>query len=240
MLTVFEISIGNGIVRSLMNLKVKELVTDWKDDGSPAQEAFDWSASREKWVRAFTHHSDFINSIPGEIDRSQVRAFCNSSKYSIIEKFLSVMIWGYGDRGYGPYRVTQMLSQPHAESTLSKVLELAESGKPIEAYEFLKANRIRILGPSYGSKFITFCTPRDVGAPIYDSYIALWVSKFAASEFSDVPITAENWNVKTYSRYWSWVKSHSESLDCYPDEIELILFRDAERQFSKNSPWIGK
>ena len=230
----------DGIVSALMNSKLEELVAAWKADGSPAQEAFDWSASRGNWVKAFPDHSAFINSLPGEIDRSQVRRIAHASEYSIIEKFLAVMVWGYGDRGYGPYRVTQMLIQPHAESTLSEVFDLAESGKPIEAYQFLKANRIRILGPSYGSKFITFCTPREVGAPIYDSYIALWVSRFAASEFSDVPITSENWNVKTYSRYWSWVKSHSESLDCYPDEIELILFRDAEKEFSKNSSWMGK
>jgi hypothetical protein len=133
-----------------------------------------------------------------------------------------------------------MLDQPHAEPTLGAVFKLAQSGKPIEAYEFLKGNRIRILGPSYGSKFITFCTPRSIGAPIYDSFIALWVAKFAASEFSDVPVTSENWNVKTYSRYWTWVKAHSEKLKCYPDQIELVLFGDAEREFSKSSTWISK
>jgi hypothetical protein len=223
-----------------MNPKLAALVAEWKADGSPAQEKFDWSVSRKNWVKSFPNHSGFINLLPGEIDRSYVRGVCDSNQYAIIEKFLSVMVWGYGDRGYGPYRVTQMLNQPHTESTLSEVFNLAKSGKPIEAYEFLKDNRIRILGPSYGTKFISFCTPRNIGAPIYDSYIALWVSKFAASEFSEVPVSSENWNVKTYSRYWSWVKSHAENLECYPDEIELTLFRDAEREFSKNSSWMGK
>jgi hypothetical protein len=150
------------------------------------------------------------------------------------------MVWGYGDRGYGPYRVTQMLNQPHAELTLREAFNLADSGEPIEAYEFLKSNRIRILGPSYGTKFITFCTPRAIGAPIYDSYIAKWLEMFAAEEFAGTRISSESWNSNTYSRYWGWAKEHSELLQCYPDQIELVLFRDAERLFSKTSNWRDK
>ena len=230
----------DGIVSALMNSKLKELVAEWKADGSPAQEAFDWSASRGNWVKAFPDHSTFLNSLPGEIDRSQVRRISHASEYSIIEKFLAVMVWGYGDRGYGPYRVTQMLSQPHAESVLAKVYEFSQSGNPLEAYDFLRNNRIRILGPSYGSKFITFCTPRDVGAPIYDSLISFWVKAFAEKEFSGVPTSAENWNLNTYTRYWNWIKEHSDEFDCFPDEVELVLFRDAEKKFSKGSNWSGK
>ena len=223
-----------------LNERVIDLIKTWQKGGAPEQEGFDWSSSRHNWEKAFPENREFISVLPAEIDRQAVRSFCESATNSIREKFLSVMIWGYGDRGYGPYRVTQMLNQPHAEPTLGAVFKLAQSGAPIEAYEFLKSNRIRILGPSYGSKFITFCTPRSIGAPIYDSFIALWVAKFAASEFSDVPVTSENWNVKTYSRYWTWVKAHSEKLKCYPDQIELVLFRDAEREFSKSSTWISK
>ena len=150
------------------------------------------------------------------------------------------MVWGYGDRGYGPYRVTQMMKQHHAVEVLSEAFEFCQRGDAKGAYEFLSKNRIRILGPSYGSKFITFCTPRDIGAPIYDSLIAMWVKEFAAKEFLGVTTSSESWNLKTYSRYWDWVKEHADELECYPDEIELVLFRDAERKFSKASNWLGK
>jgi hypothetical protein len=133
-----------------------------------------------------------------------------------------------------------MLKQPHSERTLAQVFKLAEAGKPIDAYEFLKSNRIKVLGPSYGSKFITFCTPREIGAPIYDSYIAMWVEKFAAEEFAGIGISSESWNTKTYSRYWDWIKEHSDHLKCYPDDVELVLFRDAESIFSKASNWKDK
>ena len=87
---------------------------------------------------------------------------------------------------------------------------------------------------------MAFCTPREIGAPIYDSLIAIWVREFAEKEFLGVTTSSDNWNLKTYSRYWDWVKEHSDALECYPDEIELVLFRDAESKFSKASKWSGK
>lgn len=223
-----------------MNEYLVKLIESWKLSGSLEQEGFDWSSRKDNWINAFPSESKFIASLPNEIDRITVRKICNSKKYSVLQKFLAVMVWGYGDRGYGPYRVTQMLNQPHAESVLAQVYEFSQSGYPLEAYDFLRNNRIRILGPSYGSKFITFCTPRDVGAPIYDSLISFWVKAFAEEEFSGVPTSSENWNLRTYTRYWYWIKEHSDQLDCFPDEVELALFRDAERQFSKNSGWASK
>ena len=225
--------------RDLNNHLVK-LIESWKLNGSPEQEGFDWSSGKNNWIIAFPRESKFITALNDKIDRIEVRNICNSKEHSVIQKFLAVMVWGYGDRGYGPYRVTQMLNQPHAESVLVQVHEFCQSGTPLEAYDFFRKNRIRILGPSYGSKFITFCTPRYVGAPIYDSLIAFWVKAFAQEEFSGVSTSSERWNLMTYTRYWDWVKEHSDELDCFPDEVELVLFRDAERRFSKNSGWAGK
>jgi hypothetical protein len=223
-----------------VNKRLTKLVEGWIASGSPQQEAFNWTSSRDNWIKAFPRESKLISTLPDEIDREEVRRICNSKKYTVSQKFLAVMVWGYGDRGYGPYRVTQMMEQHHAEEVLSKVYKLCQSGDAKSAYDFLSRNRIRILGPSYGSKFITFCTPRNIGAPIYDSLIAMWVKEFAAKEFLGVTTSSESWNLKTYSRYWDWVKEHADELECYPDEIELVLFRDAENKFSKASKWSGK
>ncbi len=223
-----------------MNKRLVKLVEAWKASGSPKQEGFDWTSSRNNWIEAFPDESKFISTLPDEIAREKVRTICNSTKYTISQKFLAVMVWGYGDRGYGPYRATQMMNQVHAMPVLTKVHEICQDGDVKGAYDFLGKNRIRILGPSYGTKFMTFCTPREVGAPIYDSLVAIWVTEFAREEFLGVTTSSANWNLKTYSRYWDWVKEHSDALGCYPDEIELVLFRDAESKFSKSSNWSGK
>jgi hypothetical protein len=205
------------------------------------QEAFDWSPGLQNWVDKFPKNAKFLETVlPLHIDRAGVRAICENPNYDIIEKFLAVMVWGYGDRGYGPFRVGVMLSQPHAKKVLSKAFEITQNGEPLDAYLFLMEHRIRILGPSFGSKFLSFCTPREVGAPIYDSLISFWVKAFAQKDFLGIPTSSENWNLKTYTRYWDWIKEHSVQMDCFPDEVELALFRDAERKFSKNSGWAGK
>ena len=223
-----------------MNSYLFNLIDDWKSIGSPDQEGFDWTSSKENWVKSFPSDAVFIEKLPSLIDRIEVRRICESTKYSIREKFLAVMVWGYGDRGYGPYRVSQMLEQSNALDILEATFKLCQLGDPKGAYDFLRLNRVRILGPSYSSKFITFCTPREVGAPIYDSFIALWVEQFAKNDFENVPTTAERWNSKTYFKYWDWIKAHALELDCYPDELELVIFRDAESKFAKTSSWNGK
>jgi hypothetical protein len=223
-----------------LNKHLVKLVESWKASGSPQQEGFDWTSSRNNWIKAFPKESKFISKLPTEIDRQAVRGVCESSEYSIREKFLAVMVWGYGDRGYGPYRVSKMLLQDHSEKVLEAVYKIAESKKPKLAYTHLMENRINTLGPSYGSKFITFCTPREISAPIYDSLIALWVAENAKEEFSHLSTGTLKWSIKTYSFYCDWIEEHSKKLGCYPDEVELVLFRDAEVRFAKSSNWSGK
>jgi hypothetical protein len=133
-----------------------------------------------------------------------------------------------------------MLLQDHSEKVLEAVYKIAESKKPKLAYTHLMENRINTLGPSYGSKFITFCTPREISAPIYDSLIALWVAENAKEEFSHLSTGTLKWSIKTYSFYCDWIEEHSKKLGCYPDEVELVLFRDAEVRFAKSSNWSGK
>lgn len=223
-----------------MNDFVEGLVRDWRLISSPKQEGFDWSTGRSNWIEGFPLDSEFLTQLPNEINREKVRDICNSERFNLREKFLSVMVWGYGDRGYGPYRVTKMLEQENSLQLLEHVYQFCTQGSPTDAYTFLKENRIRNLGPSYGSKFISFCTPRELGAPIYDSFIAKWIAQFAINDFLGVNISPESWNIKMYSEYLTWIKLHAVELNCFPDEVELVIFRDAERRFAGTSGWNTK
>lgn len=218
---------------------VNRLVLDWIESGRTEQEGFDWSKGRERWNQAFPKYKVHFSSIPNLIDRKHVRS-AFESEIDITAKFLTSMIWGYGDRGYGPFRVTKMFEQSNYKSILSKVFELSASGKPLEAYKFLESNRIKNLGPSFSTKFIYFSTPREVGAPIFDSYIAKWIAHQAIERFVSLSVTSERWSLKTYSEYWHWATEISSRHKILPDELELIIFREAETLFSKNSIWEGK
>jgi hypothetical protein len=223
-----------------LNKQLLLSIQNWKSDGSRAQEGVDWTSTERNWTEGFPAHKAFLIKLPKIIDRDIVREICNSNSNSVIEKFLAAMVWGYSDRGYGAFRVSTMLDVEHAERTLLQVSKLANESSPKEAYAFLKENRIYNLGPSYGTKFIAFNTPRMVSAPILDSLIVLWLKEFAKDDFAGVGLSSTSWNFKTYSAYCDWVGLHAEAAACFPDEVELILFRMAEKRFAKASGWSGK
>jgi hypothetical protein len=224
----------------MINKDLVKIYDLWVASGAPQQEGFDWTSTRNKWLGSFAADSEFIQSLPPSIDRTYLRGICVSKEVSIRHRFLAVMIWGYGDRAYGPFRVSQMFNQSNTEYLLNQAFGLAASGSPILAYSYLSKNRIHYLGPSYTSKFVSFCTPRIVGAPIFDSYISMWLASYAKSDFEGFSLSSQNWNIRTYSMYLKWIQEHALHLKAYPDDVELVIFRDAEYKFSKSSKWAEK
>lgn len=215
-----------------MNSELVKLVKAWQTRGSADQRGFDWSASQENWKEAFPMEAAFISRLNTVVKRSDVNQVVGSTKVGIREKFLAVMIWGYGNRGYGPYRVSQMLGQANSRTVLTEVYRLCQQGKPIDAYSYLSKHRLKQLGPSYGSKVLSFFTPRKIGAPIYDSLVARWVRQYAPLDFDGVSTKSVGWSLSTYSRYHEWINEHASVLGCYPDEIEQVLFEAAEQEYS--------
>lgn len=223
-----------------MNVELSQGIKRWKTAGARAQAPINWTATKSNWIEGFPKLSVFLEGLPTEIDRGTVRNVCTSDSSTVLEKFLATMVWGYSDRAYGAYRVSKMLKQENAEEILSNVLDLAKGSKPVEAYDFLRCNNIHNLGPSYGTKFISFISPRETSAPILDSLILLWLREFASEEFLGINLRALTWNVKTYSSYCDWVAWHAEKHSCFPDEVELVLFRMAEARFARSSGWSRK
>ena len=147
------------------------------------------------------------------------------------------MIWGYGDLGYGSYRVKKMFSTPGFQERINLSYELASTGLVMEAYEYLSKNKVQQLGPAFGTKWLSFVSPSAQPAPIYDSFIAMWVNKFAKREFGEVSTSSEVWSKKTYGTYFEWMISKSNEFALKPDELELVIFQDATSEFSVKSKW---
>ena len=221
----------------VVNERLASIVTEWVQSGSPGQEAFDWSKSRENWERDLPTEKIFIKSLPDALSRDHVRNVSESKKSSVTEKFITAMIWGYGDLGYGSYRVKKMLSTPGFEEKINHSYGLAKLGMVIEAYEFLSKNRVQQLGPAFGTKWISFVSPSVQPAPIYDSFIAMWVKKFAKHEFSGLSMSSEVWSKKTYGSYLEWMLLKSAEFGLKPDDLELVIFQDAAAEFSAKSKW---
>ncbi len=223
-----------------MSGRLESLHSAWVDSGSPEQESFNWESMSTKWANSFPIHSDFLLNLPKSLDRERLRNICTSESIGVREKFLSVMVWGFGDRAYGPFRVQRMFQDPDLQNKLTESYDLARSGHPKKAFEYFGLNRIDLLGPSFSTKYISFCTPRAIGAPIYDSFIVQWLNSFADFQVSKSATYSNKSVILDYSRYWDWVKEKSINLSCYPDEIELLMFRDSENFFAAKSVWKGK
>lgn len=213
------------------------LISAWKAEGSPAQIPLNWHSQRISWVSALGDFENTLSKLPASINREFLFNMSASQEFDISQKFLAVMLWGYGGRGYGPYRVSKMLEQPNVLIKLENVYELCKSQFPIDAYRYLMAEPIRGLGPSYATKLLNFLTPREVGSPILDSLILKWIKENVPREFDTHNLNRLKWNPHLYSHYSYWVKENAASHGCLPDQVELVMFNHIVDSLNATSVW---
>ena len=222
------------------NERLVALHKSWVSEGSKPQESFAWARSVNNWKRDLGSHSRFIQDLPGALDRTFLRKLVADDSVSNVEKFLAIMIWGYGDLGYGSFRVKKMVNSPGFSEKVTQVYESCQRGEVLEAYLYLSKNRIEQLGPAFGTKLICFFTPREFVAPIYDSFISKWMEKHAKNAFLGQSTSSEVWSKSIFTSYLAWVDFHVSKLNCFSDDLELLMFRDSLDQFSNTSSWSGQ
>lgn len=205
--------------------RMGELILDWRRRGSPEQEAFPWGRSKQAWGELASDFRIELADFPDMLDRRFLWSL-NEAAVPAEQVFLAVMIWGYGDIGYGPYRVRQMLESPRFIQNVSLARELCSEGKVLDAYVCLQQSKIRQLGPAFGTKVLVFFHKRDEGPAILDSVVAKWWNKHLQDFQSENGINAEVWNVRTYSRYMTWVTKMSTLFGLPASSIEQLMFED--------------
>jgi hypothetical protein len=104
--------------------------------------------------------------LPDRLTRPVVRGACQRAADAPADAapaFLTVMAWGYGQVGYGPFRVRRLLDgTANADAQLQAAAGMLSEGGPVEAYALLGDNgvpRLARLGPAFGTKFLYFCSP---------------------------------------------------------------------------------
>lgn len=205
--------------------RLNQLVNDWRDNGSPEQEAFPWAISKPKWTQLAEEFSVDASGFPEMIDRQYLWTL-SSGPAPVKSSFLAIMIWGYGDIGYGPHRVRQMFESKGFEPSMQIVKELCRDGDSIEAYKAIKSSKIRQLGPSFGSKVLTFFHASDSAPAILDSIVALWINEHAPGVFGSKGVNAETWSVGTYERYIDWMSELSDEFQIPACTLEQLIFTD--------------
>ena len=205
----------------------KTAIAKWLERGSPPQVGIAWP--RQRWIERFPGSRELFSGLPDQLDRRIVREHCASAGSSPEEAeraFLIVMTWGYGDVGYGPFRVARILGDTRdASGRLQRAVQSLASGGPLDGYDALGdygQSRLKWLGPAFGTKFLHFCSPpRLPPALILDRLVADWLRINAELSLNPVP-----WSTQTYRRYIDLLTEWARELAIEPDELETCLFTE--------------
>ena len=182
-----------------------------------------------EWIERFPKDANFLKSIAKNLNRKSVRKICSQrSSRSIHQKFLAVMLWGYGPYAVGAARTLKITKEPEFESRIKRVYELSKSGRHMDAISYMAIDPIKGFGPAYGTKFVYFCSPKSVCAPIYDKRVRDWLSKYAKSELYGASLAKVQWHTNSYLAWSQWLQIQSVLLVRHWEDLEYLIFEDAK------------
>jgi hypothetical protein len=138
------------------------------------------------------------------------------------------MVWGFGNRGYGPWRTARMLAAPDAEDRVAEVLRVAREEGAVAAYEAIAgACRLDRMGPVFATKLLYFAGKgsRLPGkAPVVlDRLVGLLLSEHG------VALRWGRFHPGDYARYLDLVDSIGRRVGADPEDVECALFDAAVR-----------
>jgi hypothetical protein len=204
------------------------LVAAWRAEGCPVQSGIRWP--RRRWIEALPEERAVFDSLPDLLDRATVRTACanaNERPENARRAFVAVMAWGYGMVGYGPYRTRRVLAVPNSASRLAEAAEILLQDGATAAYGSMAGRcRLRGLGPAFGTKYLHFCSQRDVaeGALILDRLVSGWLSERVNRVF-----VSGRWSIRSYAAYLDAMQGWAHDVQVTPEVLEELIFTDAAR-----------
>lgn len=191
---------------------------------------------RDRWDHAFPAQSVF-SALPPTLDRERVRRACakaGASEDAATDGFLATMAWGYGNVGYGAWRVAQAFKDRDPGRKLLDVVVALRSAGPQAAYRLMAGpSRLHRIGPAFGTKFLYFADSRrhNRRALILDRLVAEWLRLNTTFRVNPVP-----WAPSRYDAYLDQMHEWAEDLEVEPDAVELAIFQE----MSESGQWAPK
>ena len=205
--------------------EIKGLIIDF---GPVMEQSIPWYP--HTWMRSQRLQDEILElqklcSIEGpksSISREQVLSFGETPE----KLFISSMVFGYGDRGYGAWRVARVRSRVSREEFNSTIQAQYEAAavSPDESWKsHTKSSRLKYFGPAFATKFAYFAALRQ-GANfpiplIADANTSKAVNKhFGISESAKVRVS--------YLQYVDKACEIAATIggDTRPDDVERALF----------------
>jgi hypothetical protein len=211
---------------------LRDAVAAWEARGRPEQGATEYD--RLRWCDALPEHAGLVRDLPERLNRSETRRIVSGllERADIVEAFLVSQIWGYGRRGYGPYRVGRILGQADAARRLRCAYDTLVEEGPVAAFgAFSDAHRLTGLGPAFFTKFMFFAD-RTGQAVVLDDYVATWLREHAGVELVLYPPRSS-----AYAEYLALIRRWSATLSLRVDEVEQLIFAAQARTRPRND-WV--
>jgi hypothetical protein len=199
-------------------------VEAWIRAGRPAQGGT--LVVVERWVSALPGHADVVRALPSPLDRAGARKAVRGrlAGGEVVGAFVASQVWGYGGRGYGPYRVRGVLAQHGAAEHLGAAVALLARDGAAAAFGALAGeHRIAGLGPSFASKFLFLADPAGE-ALVLDDFVARWLREHAGLALAHRPPRAE-----AYRAYLDAMRAWAAELGLAPAELEQVIVEAAAR-----------
>lgn len=188
----------------------------------------------ERWIERSPAFAEVIGSLPAQLDRASVRAFCDRQPHDedgAVAIFIASQIWGYGQVGYGPFRLAEGLAQPTLGAVLSATRSLLDHDEPVEAFrELCVRHELPWVGTAFGTKFLHFADAAG-HALILDSVVAGWLKEHAGLKFRCLR------NVREYATWLELAAAWADQSETTPERVELLVFTDG---LPEGSQWLGE
>jgi hypothetical protein len=181
-----------------------------------------------------------VERFPQEISRADLAKLSREAYQNVhLQRrcFIATMIWGYGVRGYGPWRTSRMLECPELSDIINHVFQSVKDNDLLTAYEIM---RIQWCGPAFLTKFLyvvglgvdTTIKPH-LQPLVLDSLvrISLW-TLYEDGDISLSDITEFERSGQGWLRYVTLMNTWAKMLGCSPDALEMLLFKPSN--FSNN------
>lgn len=191
-----------------------------------AQPAFPWRPDRWRaWLGSLDDLPDGTvrEGVMSRAEPTRLALDAAAGRAPIRAFFMSAMIWGFGDLGYGPWRTARMLATPNAEDKIGRVLQLARDEGSLAAYEAISGPcRLDRMGPVFATKLVYFSGRRSgAGGPhplVLDRMIGTLLAEHG------VVLRWGRFDREDYGRYLHLMNLVADRVHATPDDVECALF----------------
>lgn len=201
------------------------------------QRAFAWKpAGWRKEMHDLPDVLQVLGGLPDRVDRTVVRetVLAELDGGRVLPAFVSAMVWGYGDAGYGATRVRWVLTgvkvgaqkspvRGDVAALLGEAVEVVRAEGPVGGFRYMSnAGRIKHLASAFFTKWLYFASALTSAddpnaAPILDKQVHDWLEEHADLAL-DISRTVE------YQRYFETLRHWGEGFGRTAVQVEKAIF----------------